>query len=32
VLSDIESKKTIDDDLDKKLRAAIEAFKQTVSV
>jgi F-type H+/Na+-transporting ATPase subunit alpha len=31
-LSDIESKKTIDDDLDKKLRSAIEAFKQTVSL
>jgi F-type H+-transporting ATPase subunit alpha len=32
VLSEIESKKTIDDELDKKLRPAIEAFKQTVTV
>jgi F-type H+-transporting ATPase subunit alpha len=32
VLSDLENKKTIDDDLDKKLKSAIEAFKQTVSL
>jgi F-type H+-transporting ATPase subunit alpha len=32
LLKDIEAKQTIDDELDKKLRAATEAFKQTVSL
>ena len=32
VLSDIEAKKVIDDDIDGKLRAATEAFKQTMAI
>jgi F-type H+-transporting ATPase subunit alpha len=32
ILSDLGNKKTIDDELDKKLKSAIEAFKQTVSL
>ena len=32
VLSDIETKKVIDDDIDGKLRAATEAFKQTMAI
>jgi F-type H+-transporting ATPase subunit alpha len=32
LLKDIEAKQTIDDELDKKVRAATEAFKQTVSL